>query len=144
MGTLDDIAARALAERRFALWLCEAFAALAMVLAAIGMYGMLTYVVEQRRREIGLRLALGATRSAVVGMVLSNALVLAGIGIGVGLLISPLAGRALSTMLYGVGPRDALTFVAAPLLILSIACVGSLAPGWAAARTEPMSALRER
>ena len=142
--TMDDIAGRALAERRFALWLCECFAAVAMALAAIGMYGMLTYVVEQRRREIGLRLALGATRPAVLRMVLSNALVLAGIGTGVGLLICPIAGRAISTMLYGVSPRDALTFVAAPLVILAITCIGSLAPGWAAARTEPMSALRDQ
>jgi putative ABC transport system permease protein len=141
---MDDITARALAERRFALWLCECFAAVAMALAAIGMYGMLTYVVEQLRREIGLRLALGATRRAVLRMVISNALVLAGIGIGVGLLICPIAGRAISTMLYGVSPRDALTFVAAPLVILAITCIGSLAPGWAAARTEPMTALREQ
>jgi predicted permease len=142
--TMDDLAAQAQSERRFALWLCEAFAIVAMALAAIGMYGMLTYVVEQRRREIGLRLALGATRPAVLGLVLSNALVLAGFGIGAGLLLCPIAGRSLASMLYGVSARDALTLLAAPVVILIVTCIGSLVPGWTAARTEPMAALREQ
>jgi macrolide transport system ATP-binding/permease protein len=142
--TMDDIAAVALAERHFALWLCEAFAALAMTLAAIGMYGMLTYLVEQRRREIGLRLALGSTRPGVLWLVLSNGMKLAAFGIVAGLLISPLAGRALSTMLFGVSVWDAPSLLAAPTLILLVTCLGSLPPGWAAARTEPMKALREQ
>jgi macrolide transport system ATP-binding/permease protein len=142
--TMDDVAAVALAERHFALWLCEAFAALAMTLAAIGMYGMLTYLVEQRRREIGLRLALGSTRPGVLWLVLSNGVKLAALGIIAGLLISPVAGRALSSMLYGVSVWDAPSFLAAPMLILLVTCLGSLPPGWTAARTEPMKALREQ
>jgi predicted permease len=142
--TMDDIAAVALAERHFALWLCEAFAGLAMALAAIGMYGMLTYLVEQRRREIGLRLALGSTRPRVLWLVLSNGVKLAAFGIVAGLLISPVAGRALSIMLYGVSVWDAPSFLAAPMLILLVTCLGSLPPGWAAVRTEPMKALREQ
>src|SRR5258706_3294070 len=122
--TMDDVAAVALAERHFALWLCETFAALAMALAAIGMYGMLTYLVEQRRREIGLRLALGSTRSAVLWLVLSNGVKLAAFGIVAGLLISPVAGRALSSMLYGVSVWDAPSFLAAPMLILAVTCLG--------------------
>ncbi|HEY6393321.1 MAG TPA: ABC transporter permease [Bryobacteraceae bacterium] len=142
--TMDDVTAVALAERHFALWLCEAFAALAMALAAIGMYGMLTYLVEQRRREIGLRLALGSTRPGVLWLVLSNGVKLATFGIVAGLLISPVAGRALSSMLYGVSVWDVPSFLAAPMIILLVTCFGSLPPGWAAARTEPMKALREQ
>lgn len=142
--SMDDIASEALAERRFALLLCETFAMLAMALAAIGIYGMLSYLVEQRRREIGLRLALGATRSGVLWLVVSNALVLAAIGLAVGLSLAPLAGRAVSSMLYGVTAADVVTFAVAPLIILLFTIVGSAAPGWAAARTEPMSALRDQ
>ena len=141
---MEDISAAALAERRLALWLCEAFAALAMTLAAIGIYGMLTYLVEQRRREIGIRLALGATRPSVVWMVVSSGLTLAIFGIVAGLLLAPVAGRMFSTLLYGVKVSDALALAAAPLLILLITTLGSLAPGWLASRTEPMSALREQ
>jgi macrolide transport system ATP-binding/permease protein len=142
--TMDEISAAALSERRLALWLCEAFASLAMTLAAIGIYGMLTYLVEQRRREIGIRLALGATRPSVVWMVVSNGLTLAVLGILAGLLLAPVVGRVFSTLLYGVRVSDALALVAAPLLILLITTLGSLAPGWLASRTEPMSALREQ
>ena len=142
--TMEDISAAALSERRLALWLCEAFAALAMTLAAIGIYGMLTYLVEQRRREIGIRLALGATRPSVVWMVVSSGLTLALFGIVAGLLLAPVVGRVFSTLLYGVRVSDALALVAAPLLILVITTLGSLAPGWLASRTEPMSALREQ
>jgi len=95
--TMDDVVAQAFAERRFARLLCEMFAVLAMALTAIGVYGMLSYLVEQRRREIGLRLALGSTRSAVIWMVVSSGILLAGFGIAAGLLIAPLAGRAVSS-----------------------------------------------
>ncbi len=142
--TMEDIGAAALAERRLALWLCETFAALALTLAAIGVYGMLTYLVEQRRREIGIRLALGATRPSVVWMVVSTGLTLAVFGIAAGLLLAPVVGRVFSSLLYGVRVSDALALVAAPLLILVITALGSLAPGWLASRTEPMSALREQ
>ncbi len=142
--SMEDIAARALAERRFALWLCEAFAALAMLLAAIGVYGMLTYIVEQRRREIGIRLALGATRGDVLWLVLSNGVVLAGLGIAGGLAFAPLAGWAMASLLYGVTPGDVVTLATAPLLIAAIALAGSIVPGWVAARSQPMSALRQQ
>ena len=142
--SMDDIAAAALAERRFTLWLCEAFAALAIALAGIGVYAMLTYSVEQRRREIGIRLALGATRASVLRMVFRDGLRLAVLGSAAGLLFVPAAGRALSSLLYGVSPRDVITLIAAPLAILLIAAVGCLAPGWMAVRNEPVSALREQ
>lgn len=144
LQTMDQIAATALAERRFALWLCEAFGLLAMALAGIGVYAMLAYSVEQRRREIGIRVALGATHSDVLGMVFRSGLRLAGIGAAAGLVLSPAAGRALSGLLYGVSPQDAITLAAAPVAMLLIAALGCLAPGWMAAHGEPVAALREQ
>jgi predicted permease len=142
--SMDDIASTALAERRFALWLCEAFAILAIALAGIGVYAMLAYSVEQRRREIGIRVALGATQGNVLGMVFGTGLRLAGLGAAAGVLLAPAAGRALSSLLYGVSPRDAITLAAAPAAILLIAALGCLAPGWMAVRNKPMAALREQ
>src|SRR5262249_58529133 len=98
-------------------------------------YGLLAYVVEQRRREIGIRLALGASRGGVVWAVLSNGLALAGAGIVVGLALAPLAGRAISSLLFGVTAGDPATLAAAPALILMIAFLGAVAPGWVASRT---------
>lgn len=142
--TLDGIAAEALAERNFALWLCEAFAVLAMILAAIGVYGMQTYLVAQRRKEIGLRMALGATRADVLRMLLASGLGIAAAGIALGLALAPLAGRALSSMLYGTGIADAIALFAAPAIILTISLAGAFLPGWSAARGEPLSALRDQ
>jgi predicted permease len=142
--SLDSIAAAALAERHFALRVCESFAALALALAGIGVYAMLAYSVEQRRREIGIRLALGATRSNVLAMVFSHGLWLALIGGGAGVLLAPAAGRALASLLYGVTPGDVFMLLAAPILILAITLLGCLAPGWMAVRNEPISALRDQ
>ncbi len=142
--SMDEIAAAALAGRRFTLWLCEAFALLAIALAGIGVYAMLSYSVEQRRREIGIRLALGATRSGVLRMVFADGLRLAGIGAAAGLLAAPAAGKVLAGLLYGVSPRDVLTLAAAPAAILLIGALGCVAPGWMAVRNEPVEALREQ
>jgi len=142
--SMDEIASAALAGRRFTLWLCEAFALLAIALAGIGVYAMLSYSVEQRRREIGIRLALGATRSGVLRMVFADGLRLAAIGAAAGLLAAPAAGRALAGLLYGVSPRDLVTLAAAPAAILLIGCLGCVAPGWMAVRNEPVDALREQ
>jgi macrolide transport system ATP-binding/permease protein len=144
VAAMEDLAAAALAERRFALLLCEAFAVLAIVLAAIGIYAMLSYTVGQRRREIGIRLALGASRPAVLRSVLAGGLLLAAVGTGAGLIFEPAAGRALKNLLYGVSPTELLPLLAAPAIIILVALAGCLAPGWMAIRTEPMSALREQ
>lgn len=141
--TLGAIATAALAERTFALRVCESFAILAIVLAGIGVYAMLSYSVEQRRREIGIRLALGASRSDVLGMILARGLWLALAGAGVGLMLAPTAGRALSSLLYSVSATDTIVLAGAPAVIVAVALLGCAAPGWAAVRRSPIAALRE-
>jgi macrolide transport system ATP-binding/permease protein len=144
LRTMEDIGALALAERRFALLLCESFAFLALALAGLGVYGMLAYNVEQRRREIGIRMALGATRADVLRTVLSKGLILAACGIMAGLAAAPLVGRALAGMLYGVTATDFTTLAITPMLMMAMALAGSFVPAWHAATAEPMSPLREQ
>src|SRR5262249_25911769 len=130
-------------ERRFALWLFEAFAALALILAAVGIYGLLAYLVEQRRKELGIRMALGASRWTIVKMVLSDGARLGAVGAAAGLLVTPPAGRALVSFLYGVGAADPLSLISAAIAIVTVALLASLVPAWLASRAAPMSALRE-
>jgi predicted permease len=144
LRTLEGVAEAALAERRFALLACQTFAALGLLLAAIGIYGLLTYIVQQRRKEIGIRMALGATRAALLWMVTGSGLRLAVAGVVAGVLLAPLAGRAMTALLYGVSAMDVVTFVVAPVLMLLTAGVASAVPGWIAARSQPMSALRDQ
>lgn len=117
---------------------------LGLLLAAIGIYGLLIYIVQQRRKEIGIRMALGATRAALLWMVTGSGLRLALAGVIVGLLLAPLAGRAVQALLYGVSATDLVTLVVAPILILVTALGASAVPGWIAARSQPMSALRDQ
>lgn len=142
--SLDRIARAALAERRFALLVCECFAFLGLLLATIGIYGLLTYIVQQRRKEIGIRMALGATASALLWMVTGSGLRLAAVGVVAGILLSPLAGRAMTALLYGVSATDTLTMVVAPLVMFAAAFAASAVPGWVASRSQPMSALRDQ
>jgi predicted permease len=141
--TMDSIVNAALAERRFALWLFEAFAGLALTLAAVGIYGLLAYLVEQRRKELGIRMALGANRGSIVRMVLRDGARLCAVGVVAGLLLVPLAGRGLASFLYGVRATDAVSLLATSCVILIVALAASLVPAWSASRCHPMSALRE-
>jgi predicted permease len=140
---MDAIVAAALAERRFALWLFEAFAVLALALAAVGIYGLLAYLVEQRRKELGIRIALGASRAAIIRMVLGDGVRLCAAGVVAGLALVPIAGRGLGSFLYGVRATDSLSLLTASLLILMVVLAASFVPAWAAARCHPMSALRD-
>jgi predicted lysophospholipase L1 biosynthesis ABC-type transport system permease subunit len=141
--TLGAIVSAALAERRFALWLFEAFAVLALSLAAVGVYGLLAYLVEQRRKELGIRMALGASRASIVRMVLGDGMRLCAAGVIAGLVLVPIAGRGLSSFLYGVRATDVFSLLTAAAVILMVALAASLVPAWAAARCHPMHALRE-
>jgi putative ABC transport system permease protein len=142
--TLEDVTADALGERRFALWLFQAFSVLALVLAAFGIYGLLAHDVQQRRRELGVRMAMGATRASVAGLVLSNGARLSALGILLGLAAAPAALHVLSALLFGVTSRDPASLLIAPLLLAGVAGVASAVPAWHASRAEALSALREQ
>jgi len=132
----------ALAPRRFPLQLFGAFALLAVLLCAVGIYGVTAYGVTQRTREIGVRLAIGATSGEVVRMVLRSAAKLAATGVGIGLLVALLMSKVLESQLFGVSARDPLTYGSISLLLGALAVGASFLPALRAARTDPMTALR--
>jgi putative ABC transport system permease protein len=139
---LDQFAANAVAGSRFTTLLLGAFAAVALALAAIGIYGLLSYVVSRRTREIGVRMALGAPRAGVLRMVLGRAfaLTLAGTLLGIGAALG--ATRLLQGLLFGVSTTDALTFGAVPVLLVVVALVAAYVPASRATRIDPTVALR--
>jgi predicted permease len=141
--TLDARAETALASRRFALWLFQAFALLALVLAAAGIYALLVYLVRQRRKELGIRVALGATRAELWTMVLGDGLRMAAIGALVCLVLVPLGGSLLQTFLYNVPAFDLVAVAGAPAALLAAAVLASLGPAWSAMCSDPAVALRE-
>jgi putative ABC transport system permease protein len=132
----------ALAPLRFPLQLLGAFAALALVLSAVGIYGVTAYGVAQRTREFGVRIAIGAQAADVLRMVMGSALRLAGLGVAIGLVSALLIAQALSSLLYGVSARDPLTYAAISLLLTLVALFASFLPARRATRVDPMTALR--
>lgn len=131
-----------LAQPRFNAFLLGVFAAGAVLLAAVGLFGVMAQMVRQRSRELGVRMALGATAANVRAMVLSRGLAIAGVGVGVGLVAALLANRLLGAMLYGVSPSDGVTLVLVAALILGVAAVATGIPARAGTRIEPAVALR--
>jgi ABC-type antimicrobial peptide transport system permease subunit len=119
------------------------FAGLAAALAAAGVYGVMSYVAAQRQAEMGVRIALGATRGDVVSMLVGSAAKLAAIGVACGLAIALLAGRLVESMLYGVRSRDPLAIIGAVLLLSGAALLAALVPALRASRVDPALALRE-
>jgi putative ABC transport system permease protein len=140
--TLDDVAWEATARHRFRAVLVMAFAGLALVLAMVGMFGILAYSVQQRVREFGVRRALGATTGDVLRLVAGNALRVIAAGAIVGLALSMVLGRLLATMLFGVEPLDATTFACVALVLAITATVSIAGPAWRATRIDPAVALR--
>ncbi|HKB71507.1 MAG TPA: ABC transporter permease [Thermoanaerobaculia bacterium] len=141
--TMDEIVGAATGQPRFRALLTGLFAGLALLLAAIGIYGVLSYSVARRVHEIGIRVALGAGRSDVLRLVVGRGMLLAAAGVGVGLAGGALAGRFLAGLLYGVAPADPVTFVAVPAVLMSVALGACLAPAVRALRVDPTVALRE-
>jgi ABC-type antimicrobial peptide transport system permease subunit len=133
---------RSLGQQRFAMMLISLFAALAMLLAAVGIYSVLSYSVSQRVPEIGIRRALGAPAAAVMRTIVGEGLKPTAVGIVVGLTIAALLGRVMTTMLFGVGPHDALTFTGVSLAVVAVAIIATLAPAYRATRIDPLQALR--
>lgn len=140
---MDDRLSNSLSRQRFGVMLLSAFGALAVALAAVGLYGVLAFIVAQRRREIGVRMALGASPADVIREVLGQGVRLAGVGIGVGLLLAVAASRVLTTLLYGTSPTDATTFVGVATLLVMVAACASLIPAVRASRVAPLKALRD-
>jgi len=140
--TMDEIIGESIAQQRFAMRLLTAFAALALLLASIGIYGVLSYGVRQRVQEIGIRMALGAARSDVVRMVVIEGLKPTLVGLAVGLAGSAALGQVLSSLVFGVTPRDAATFAVVSTAVLAVGLLASLAPAYRATRVDPLLALR--
>jgi putative ABC transport system permease protein len=139
---MDEAKDEVLAEDRFTMRIFAAFAAVALLLAAIGIYGIMAYAVSRRTHEIGLRLALGAGRSGVTLLVLREASSLALIGLAIGLGGSLLVGRAMQSTLYGVGKIDLAVLFAVAFVLFFTALVASYLPARRAATIDPMRALR--
>jgi putative ABC transport system permease protein len=139
---LTDIVDQSLGPRRFYLTLLTTFAAVAMALALVGIYGVIAYGVQQRRREIGIRLALGASHQRVIRMVLSEGLRLVAAGVGLGIVGALALTRLLEALLFQVGARDQLTFAVAPALLTVAAAIACLLPARSAARQNPAETIR--
>lgn len=142
VSTLDDVVATSIATPRLTGSVLALFAGLALLLAGIGIFGVLSYVVSQRRQEIGVRLAIGAGRGQILRLVLRSGIGLAGIGVLVGLGLAGLAAPQLAPLLHDVSPYDPITFVAVPLVLLLVATAATLVPAWRASRVDPLLALR--
>jgi putative ABC transport system permease protein len=142
IATMDRLLADSIGSSRFFAMLVAIFAALALVLAAVGLYGVMSYAVAQRTQEIGVRLALGAAERQIFGLVVGESLKLAAIGLALGLAGSLAVGRALKGLLFGVQGTDALTFAGTAALLVSVAFLASFIPARRAMRTDPMEALR--
>jgi putative ABC transport system permease protein len=140
--TMDQVVTRSLSRQRFNMWLMTTFGLAALALAAIGIYGLMAYSVEQRTQEIGIRLALGADSERVRTMVIVQGMRLAIVGVAVGLVAAFGLARMISTFLFGVTAADPLVFVAAPVVLTIVALIAALIPAVRASRVEPIEALR--
>jgi len=143
VASMHELLDRSLASRRFSAQLMGGFAGVSLLLAAIGIYGVLAYMVGQRTREIGLRMALGATPGHILKLILGEGAALAAAGVTAGVILAAMAAGRLASLLYGVRPRDPITFLTVPLISLAAAVVASYIPARRATKVEAMFALRE-
>jgi len=120
------------------------FGVMTIVLAAIGIYGVVAYTVQQSTQEIGIRMAIGASRGDVIWNFLSRGALLAGIGATIGVFIAVVVSGALRSLLYGVGARDVIAFAGGTALVMGIALVASFFPAWRASKIDPLAALRHQ
>jgi putative ABC transport system permease protein len=143
METMDEVIAESYSDNRSNMLLLVAFAALALVLAAVGIYGLLAYSVRRRIREIGIRVALGATRSDVLRLITRAGMIPTLIGIAIGIAGSLGLARVLSTMIFGVRPIDIPTYTFVAALLAAVSLLACIVPAWRATRIDPLKALRE-
>jgi putative ABC transport system permease protein len=138
---MEEIVSRAVARQRFSTMLLGIFATLALVLAAVGIYGVMSYSVAQRTREIGIRMALGAQRSDVLKMTVGQGLRLVVIGVAIGLAAAFVLTRVMASLLFGVSATDPVTFIIISLILMVVALVASYIPALRATKVDPMVAL---
>ncbi len=141
--SMTDVMDVSIAPRRFSAELVGVFAAVAMLLSSIGIYGLLAYMVGQRSREIGIRVALGAQRPDILKLILGKGLLLAGTGIAIGLILSAISSPLIAGLLYGVRPIDVIVFVTVPLILLVVAFLATYIPARRATTVDPIIALHE-
>ena len=141
--TMDEVIAKSLASRRLNLWLLGIFAAIALILSAAGLYGVISYLVAQRTREIGVRVALGAQNGDVIRLVMGQGAKLTLMGIALGLVGALLFTRLLESLIYGISARDPLTFLAIAALLAVVALLATWIPAERAARIDPLLAIRK-
>jgi len=140
--TVSDVISESVAPRRLNMLLLGIFAGLALVLAAVGLYGVISYSVSQRTREIGIRMALGASHNSVLRLVVGQGLVLSAAGVAIGVTASFFLTKFMATLLFGVSPTDPMTFVAISALLIGVSIVASVIPARRAMKVDPMVALR--
>jgi putative ABC transport system permease protein len=140
--TMDALVSESLGQSRYRVVLLGIFASVALVLAAVGIYGVIAYAVSQRTHEIGIRIALGAQRRDIFGLVIRQGMVMSLIGVGLGLAASFALTRLLSTLLYGVSSTDPFTFTAVVLLLVGVALAACSIPARRAMKVDPMESLR--
>ena len=140
--TMDAMVAGSISKPRFRMFLISSFAGLALILALVGVYGVMSFIITQRTSEFGLRVAMGARPVDVVGLVLRGALRLAAIGLAIGLLISLAASRVMASMLFALKPTDAVTSAAVLIAVIPIILLAAAIPAWRVARIDPVTALR--
>jgi ABC-type antimicrobial peptide transport system permease subunit len=140
--TMSDVVGATLSTPRFTGVLLGTFAVLALILSAIGIYGVLSYVVSRRTREIGIRVAIGAQRAQVLRLILRSGLSLALAGVVIGIVVAAAASQLMRGMLHDVQPMDPFAFLAAIVLLSSIAALASLVPAWRASRVDPVVVLK--
>jgi putative ABC transport system permease protein len=140
--TLKGLHGNSMSQQRFNMLLVSLFGAMGLLLAAVGIYGVLSYLVARRIHEIGIRMALGAQRGRILRMVVAQGMGLAVLGVALGVAAALGLTRVLSTLLFGVRPTDPITFTAVAVLLLGVALAACYIPAWRATRIDPMAALR--
>jgi putative ABC transport system permease protein len=141
-GAADELLAATAAQRRFAMILFEAFALVALLLAATGMYGVLSGGVTERTREIGIRAALGASRRDILALVVRQGMTLTGLGVAIGLVGASAASHAFIALLFGISPLDPITYLGVIALLLAVSGTACWVPAWRAAQVDPSITLQ--
>jgi ABC-type antimicrobial peptide transport system permease subunit len=142
ISTMDELVLGSVAQPRFSMTLLSVFAGLALALASVGIYGVISYSVSQRTHELGLRMALGAQTGDLLKLILRHGLTLAGAGIGIGLIAAIFFTRLMESLLFGIAAFDPATFILVAVLLGLVALIATLVPALRAARVDPMVSLR--